>query len=178
MKLEANTVGSIIFTLRSGSYDGEIIEKIPEVEPFEFIYGIGTMLPAFEEKLSGLKAGDEFKFFIKSDEAYGSYQEGMQVEFDKSLFVDNAGNFLEDEVILDNYIPMKDDEGNMLNGKVVRIENTMVMLDFNHPLADIDLYFEGKVIGVRKANQDEIEHAHVHTQWEDAGPDDPQVCSI
>jgi FKBP-type peptidyl-prolyl cis-trans isomerase SlyD len=178
MKLEANTVGSIIFTLRAGSYDGDIIEKIPEVEPFEFIYGIDTMLPAFEEKLGGLEAGEEFKFFIKSEDAYGSYQEGMQVEFDKSLFVDSKGNYLEEEVVLDNYIPMNDEEGNQLNGKVVLIEDNMVKLDFNHPLADMDLYFEGKVLGVRKANTDEIEHQHVHTQWEAAGPDDPQVCHV
>ena len=178
MKLEANTVGSILFTLRAGSYDGDVIEKIPEVEPFEFIYGIGTMLPAFEEKLGGLQAGAEFKFFIKSEDAYGSYQEGMQVEFDKSLFVDSVGNFLEDEVVLDNYIPMNDEEGNMLNGKVVLIEDTKVKLDFNHPLADMDLYFEGKVLGVRAANADEIEHQHVHTQWQDAGPDEPQVCHV
>ena len=178
MKLEANTVGSIIFTLRAGSYNGDIIEKIPEIEPFEFIYGIGTMLPAFENKLGGLEAGKEFKFFINSEDAYGSYQEGMQVEFDKSLFVDSKGNYLEEEVVLDNYIPMNDEEGNQLNGKVVLIEDNMVKLDFNHPLADIDLYFEGKIMGVRKANADEIEHQHVHTQWEAAGPDDPQVCHV
>jgi len=178
MKLEANTVGSIIFTLRAGSYNGDIIEKIPKIEPFEFIYGIGTMLPAFENKLGGLEAGKEFKFFINSEDAYGSYQEGMQVEFDKSLFVDSKGNYLEEEVVLDNYIPMNDEEGNQLNGKVVLIEDNMVKLDFNHPLADIDLYFEGKIMGVRKANADEIEHQHVHTQWEAAGPDDPQVCHV
>jgi len=178
MKLEANTVGSILFTLRAGSYDGDVIEKIPEIAPFEFIYGIGAMLPAFEEKLQGLEAGDKFKFFIKSEDAYGSYEEGMQVEFDKSLFVDNAGNFLEEEVVLDNYIPMKDEEGNLLNGKVVLIEDNSVKLDFNHPLADMDLYFEGNVLGVRAATPDEIEHGHVHTQWEDAGPDEPQVCHV
>jgi FKBP-type peptidyl-prolyl cis-trans isomerase 2 len=42
----------------------------------------------------------------------------------------------------------------------------------------MDLYFEGKVLGVRKANTDEIEQQHVHTQWEAAGPDDPQVCHV
>lgn len=178
MILEQNTVGSILFTLKAGSYEGDIIEKIPEVEPFEFLYGVGTMLPAFEAKLQGLKAGESFKFFIPSEEAYGSFQDGMQVEFDKSIFVDSVGNFLEDEVILDNYIPLKDEDGNLLNGKVIKIEENKVTLDFNHPLADMDLYFEGSVLGIRKANADEIEHGHVHTQWKEAGPDDPQVCHV
>ncbi len=176
MELKEKTVGSVVFTLRAGSYDGDIIEKIPESEPFEFIYGIGAMLPAFEEKLAGLKAGDRFKFFIKSEDAYGSYQEGMQVEFDKSIFVDRKGNFLEEEVILDNYIPMKDEDGNLLNGKVVLIEDNMVKLDFNHPLADVDLYFEGELLSVRPARDEEVEHGGVLTQWVDSGPDEPQVC--
>ncbi len=176
MELRPKTVGSVLFTLRAGSYDGDIIERIPEEAPFEFLYGVGAMLPAFEQRLEGLKAGDSFKFHIKSEDAYGSYQEGMQVEFDKSIFVDRAGNFLEEEVVLDNWIPMKDEEGNLLNGKVVLIEGDTVKLDFNHPLADIDLYFEGKILGVREAKPDELEHGQVHTQWVDAGPDEPQVC--
>lgn len=35
-------------------------------------------------------------------------------------------------------------------------------MDFNHPLAGKDLQFKGDVIDVRKAEENEIEHGHVH----------------
>lgn len=178
MKLKTNTVGSIVFTLRTGSYEGEIIEKIPEIAPFDFLYGTGTMLESFEKELEGLKEGDSFKFFIKSENAYGNYQEGMQVEFEKDFFVDNNGNFLEDEVVVNNFIPIKDDEGNTLNGKVLFFDDDVVKLDFNHPLADLDLYFDGNIVGVRIASDEEIKIGQVQTQWIETQPGDPDACHV
>jgi FKBP-type peptidyl-prolyl cis-trans isomerase SlyD len=35
-------------------------------------------------------------------------------------------------------------------------------MDFNHPLADKDLRFVGKVLNIRNASADEIAHGHVH----------------
>ncbi|HQH41585.1 MAG TPA: peptidylprolyl isomerase, partial [Bacteroidales bacterium] len=37
-----------------------------------------------------------------------------------------------------------------------------VKMDFNHPLAGDDLYFTGKIVGIRDATQEELEHGHVH----------------
>ena len=162
MKLETNKVGSLAFVLNAGSYEGEVIENIPVNDPFEFIYGIGSMMEGFEKNLNGLQKGDKFKFMLKKDEAYGPYMDEMHVELDKSIFVDANGNFLSEEVQIDNYLPMRDEEGNMLNGKVTAITETSVKLDFNHPLADVDLYFQGEVVEVREASEEELSHGHVH----------------
>jgi FKBP-type peptidyl-prolyl cis-trans isomerase SlyD len=35
-------------------------------------------------------------------------------------------------------------------------------MDFNPPLAGVDLHFTGTVIEVRDASKEEIEHGHVH----------------
>jgi FKBP-type peptidyl-prolyl cis-trans isomerase SlyD len=35
-------------------------------------------------------------------------------------------------------------------------------MDFNHPLAGVDLHFEGSIADIRPATQDEIDHGHVH----------------
>ena len=37
-----------------------------------------------------------------------------------------------------------------------------VKLDFNHPMAGVDLFFTGHVDGVRDADPTELEHGHVH----------------
>ena len=61
-----------------------------------------------------------------------------------------------------NFIPMADSEGNHLQGKIVSVGDETVKMDFNHPLAGMDMHFNGKVIGVRDASAEEIAHGHVH----------------
>jgi FKBP-type peptidyl-prolyl cis-trans isomerase SlyD len=37
-----------------------------------------------------------------------------------------------------------------------------VKLDFNHPMAGVDLFFTGHVDSVRDAEPEELAHGHVH----------------
>ena len=39
---------------------------------------------------------------------------------------------------------------------------TVVIMDFNHPMAGKDLYFTGTIQDLREAEKAEIEHGHVH----------------
>ena len=45
-------------------------------------------------------------------------------------------------------MPLSDDEGNEIVGMVVEVKEDAVLVDFNHPLAGLDLHFEGVVVGV------------------------------
>ena len=60
------------------------------------------------------------------------------------------------------YIPMKNDDGHVIEGKVISINDKGVVMDFNHPLAGKDLHFSGEILDVRDANEEEITHGHVH----------------
>ncbi len=59
-------------------------------------------------------------------------------------------------------LPMSDNQGNTMNGKVVGFDDTMVTMDFNHPLSGHQLHFSGEIIDIREASAEEIEHGHVH----------------
>jgi len=61
-----------------------------------------------------------------------------------------------------NVIPMQNNEGQKFNGVVMEVKDDAVKMDFNHPLADDDLSFTGKVIEVRDATGEEKEHGHAH----------------
>ena len=162
MTIDDKKVVSLIFQLSLNDYNTDVVEETTPEDPFTFLYGTGGMIPEFEAKLKGLEAGQDYKFMLTKEEAYGVRQEEMVVKLEKSIFVDEAGNLLKEELVEDNYIPMRDQEGNLMNGKVVRVSETHVTLDFNHPLADSDLYFTGKVLEVRDATEQEITHNHVH----------------
>jgi len=155
MIINLNKHTAITYTLKSDNADGKIIETVNSTKPVEFIFGTGSLLPAFENHLNGLEAGHQFEFVIPSAEAYGVFKKELLVELDKNMFAQN-GVVNEQMLSIGNQIPMQDSRGNRMNGIVKEVSDDKVKMDFNHPLAGQDLYFVGQVEAVREATYDEL----------------------
>lgn len=161
MIISKEKVVSLVYQLRVDNKDGDIVETVEKEKPFVFLSGAGLMLPKFEENLNGLKAGDNFEFTLKCEEAYGLASEEAVMDLPKNLF-EVDGN-IEDGLLTEgNVIPMQNNEGQKFNGVIVEVKDEAVTMDFNHPLAGDDLFFTGSIIEVREATKEEIEHGHVH----------------
>ena len=65
MIAEKNNVVSIVYELRTGSKEGEVVESLTSENPLTFLFGTGGLLPKFEENLSGLTSGDSFEFLLQ-----------------------------------------------------------------------------------------------------------------
>ncbi len=168
MTITEKKVVELEYELRLNSESGEIVQTVTKDRPLQFINGVGMMLPKFEENIAGLKVGDSFKFKLESNDAYGTKQENKIVEFHKDDFKIN-GQVDESIFEIGNVIPMMDQEGGRHNGKVLEVKGDNVKLDFNDPLADQDLYFTGKVVSIREATKQELEHGHVHSDDHECG---------
>ncbi|MDZ4750661.1 MAG: FKBP-type peptidyl-prolyl cis-trans isomerase [Flavobacteriales bacterium] len=135
------------YILRYDGSDGELIEQTRPEEPLEFVFGQGDMLPKFETALNGLKPNDTFTVFIPAIDAYGEENEEYFREFEKSEFL--ADEEWDDELFqVGEVIPMQAPDGEIVQGVVAEVKLNSIILDFNHPLAGEDLYFEGQVVGV------------------------------
>jgi len=161
MIISNNKVVTLTYQLRVDNNQGDIVETVQEDKPFVFLYGAGLMLPKFEENLNGLKAGDDFEFQLKCEDAYGPASEDAVVELPKNIF-EVDGSIEEGLLEEGNVIPMQNNEGHKFNGVVVEVNEDMVTMDFNHPLAGDDLHFTGKIIDIREATPEEVDHGHVH----------------
>ncbi len=53
-------------------------------------------------------------------------------------------------------LPMMTQDGFRINGVVVDVTDTDVVMDFNHPLAGKDVRFKGKITVVRDATPEEL----------------------
>lgn len=173
MTISNEKVVSLVYQLRVDDQNGEIVETVQENSPFVFLYGAGNMLPKFESNLQGLKAGDKFEFKIECDEAYGQASDEAVVELPKNIFEVN-GNVEEGLLEAGNVIPMQSQDGQRLNGVVVEVQDEIVVMDFNHPLAGDDLFFTGHITEVREATAKELqqgyaEHEHSHDHDHDHG---------
>lgn len=161
MTVDINSVVTLSYKLTS-QQTGEQIEETSPEHPMQFLYGIERVLPAFEEAVHGLKAGESFSVAISAAEAYGTPNDDQIATIPVSVFHDENGKMDEEHIFVGALVPMSDSEGNRLRGTVKDITPEHVVMDFNHPLAGMDLQFEGKVLAVRAATSDEISHGHSH----------------
>jgi FKBP-type peptidyl-prolyl cis-trans isomerase SlyD len=161
MKIEKNKVVSLSYDLRTENHESKIIESATKEQPLRFIYDNGAMLPAFEKNLAGLSEGDNFQFKLSADEAYGQILEENIIDIPKKAF-ETEGKIQEGLLTEGNVIPLQDQQGNRFDGIVKKVNEQTVTMDFNHPMAGKDLYFTGKIISVRDATDEELQHGHVH----------------
>ena len=161
MTVGENKVVSMTYTLREESSTGQMIQKVTEDRPFVYLFGIGGLLPSFKANLEGLNAGDDFSFVLKKDQAYGLPSDQNIIRVDKKVF-EIDGVFDEAAIKVGEIIPMEDEEGYPLSGRILEVADDNILIDFNHPLAGLDLHFEGKILEVREATHEELAHGHVH----------------
>ena len=163
MQIVPNAVVFIAYELAFSDENGQpdVVEIVDEKEPMVFIHGLSGLPESFETNLAGLKAGDTFNFSIAAEDAYGNIDPNAIISLPKSIF-EVDGQKADEVLVVGNFIPMTDDQGERMQGMVVSIGDDHVMMDFNHPLAEKELIFIGKVVKVREATADEIAHGHVH----------------
>lgn len=158
MKITANKSVSAEYELYvDGEVEGELelMEKATVEKPLSFVYGVGMMLPKFEENIFGMQAGDKFDFVINNDDAYGPYDDESVLDLDRSIF--EIDGKLDEEMIFEgNVVPLMDGEGNRINAQIVSLSETHVKVDLNHPLAGENLHFKGSVLEVREATEKEL----------------------
>lgn len=146
MKIAPNTHVALTYALL---VDGEIADEATADRPLEFIYGAGFLLPAFEQQIEGLKAGDTFSFKLPAADGYGEPMDEAVIELPKTAFM--ADGKLDEQMLqVGNMIPMMDNQGHQLAGVVKSVDGDTVTMDFNHPLAGKELNFSGKVEEVRE----------------------------
>ena len=158
MKISDEKMVSLVYDLTVDNEDGnrELMERATKENPLVFLFGMGTMLEAFEKNVEGLSTGDKFSFVLNPEEAYGDYYEENVVELPKKLF-EIDGKFDTERVSEGQTLPMMDSQGNRMMGSVLEVKADVVIMDFNHPLAGETLHFDGEVTDVHEPTEEEIQ---------------------
>ncbi len=158
MKIEQHKVGVLAYSIKLGDAAGEVLEEAPLANPRTLVFGLGRLMKSFEDKLIGLKSGDEFEFILSPEETFGVYKHEMVMDIPKTAFVVN-GELKSESLVVGKMIPMMDNHGNPFNGYITEIKDDTVTMDFNHPLAGKELFTKGEVLNVREATYEELNPA-------------------
>ncbi len=161
MSIAQNKVVSLTYELRQDNETGDLIEVVKADQPFVFLFGAGGLLPEFESNLAGKVIGSNFAFQILAVNAYGEFDEGALEYVPKEIFMID-GKLAEDMLQPDRLINLRDQDGHLVRARVAEVGEAEVLLDFNHPLAGVNLYFTGEILDIREATAEEIAHGHVH----------------
>lgn len=115
--------------------------------PHEIIIGQRQVLPAVEEQLATMEAGEQRTFTVAAADAYGTYDPTL-IETVEAAKIPNA-----DDLPVGGYVVFSTEEG-PLRVKVAKIEDGIVTFDYNHELADHDITYKIDVVKVL-ANADD-----------------------
>jgi len=154
--VKKDRVVSLNFTLKDEQ--GELLDQSEGNEPLEYLHGSQDIIPGLEKALDGHKLGEKMKVVIPPADAYGDYEVSLVDEVSKDQFpnIDKIEPGMKFQTQLDDGAPMVI--------QVTAIEDDVVIVDGNHPLAGVTLVFDLEIAGIRKAKKEELSHGHVHSE--------------
>ena len=120
--------------------DGTVFDTSAGRAPLEFTLGTGDVVPGFEKAVLGMKVGEKKTVTIPANEAYGLYRGELVVEVSR----DKLPSGLTPQVGLQ--LQQKGANNSVIVATVIRVSETTVTLDANHPFAGKDLTFEIELV--------------------------------
>ncbi len=148
MKDEINMHSLVLMHYDISLTDGSNIESSFDDEPVEITMGNGDITEGMELALFGLKEGDEQTLMLTPEQGFGLRDEDNIHDMPLSDFPDS----LPPETGLS--YSFESDDGEEIPGTVISVKNDTVKVDFNHPLAGLEIVFKVSILGVNNAHAD------------------------
>ncbi len=135
--------------------NGEVIDQSEPGEPLVYLQGHSNIIPGLERALEGKAVGDELQVTVQPEDGYGERDEENVEELSREDF--------EDDIEVGATYYAQDEAGSVIPFTVMEVSGDTVKVDFNPPLAGMVLNFDVKVLNVRDATPEELEHGHAHS---------------
>ncbi len=135
--------------------EGDTIDASTPDQPLVYLHGAAGIIPGLEGELAGKAAGDDFMVTVRPEQGYGQRDERLIQQAPRSQFPADA------DIQVGMQFTANSPDGNF-NVVVTEVTPDTITIDANHPLAGMTLTFEGKVLDIREATAEELEHNHAH----------------
>lgn len=161
-KIEPGKYIELIYDLYKVEPDGKetLVHQVDVNDPEKFVFGVtpGVIVP-LEKAIEGLEPGGKFDLTVKSNDAFGPYDQEQIATLEKEIF-EIDGKFDANVIKPGAVVPMMTADGYRISGIVKEVTDKNVVMDFNHPLAGKDVRFKGEIKTVRQATPEELKPAH------------------
>jgi len=154
LTVQDDTVVTLDYTL---TVEGEVIDHSGENGPIEFLQGSGQVIQGLENALYGMASGESKQIVVQPAEGYGDEDVEAYAEIPLSEFPPEI------PLEIGVQLQLRDEDGDEFEAYVEEVQEKVVILNFNHPLAGKELSFSITVVDIRPATAEEIDHGHAHS---------------
>ena len=120
--------------------DGTIFDSSADHgNPLEFEVGSGQVIKGFDDAILGMKEGEEKQFSITPADAYGEHDPTLVQKVPREIFPQDAE--LVPGLLFEAGLPT----GEKVPATITEVQEGIVSVDLNHPLAGKKLNFKIKV---------------------------------
>jgi len=134
--------------------DGVVVREASG-KPVTYLHGAGVLFPKLECELESHYVGDIVTARLLPEDAFGKRDIDLLHEIPLGKLPP------EDTIEVGSNITGTDEDGNKITFTVTTIEDGIVSLDGNHPLAGQSLIFEVEIQAIRDATAEEIQEGKV-----------------
>ena len=142
MTQSVNTSSHLTLNFALHHANGATIDSTFDKAPVELTIGDGNLLAGFEACLIGLMVGDHKTFTVAPENGFGQHNPANLQNLKRHQF--GPDMVLEQGLV----VSFSDAANTELPGVVKTIDGDDVVMDFNHPLAGVELKFEVQIITV------------------------------
>lgn len=153
MKIEKNHV--VLFHYDVSDDAGNALDTSRPGEPVAVLHGHGNVMPGLEAALAGREAGERFEVEVPPEQGYGPRREDWTQRVPKKWFE-------HPKRLKPGATARVQTRDGVRMVTILKLGQTVVDVDLNHPMAGRTLRFAVEVMEVRAAQPEEITHGHVH----------------
>ena len=142
MTQSINSTSRVTLNFALHHASGATIDSTFDKGSVELTIGDGNLLAGFESCLIGLAVGDHQTFTVAPENGFGQHNPANLQTLKRHQF--GPDMVLEKGLV----VSFSDAANTELPGVVKTIEGDTVVMDFNHPLAGVELKFEVEILTV------------------------------
>ena len=135
--------------------EGTELDSSSGGDPLSYLEGAGNIIPGLESELAKLEVGAKKKVTVAAKDAYGEKNPDMVMEVPRTQFPTDV------QIKVGDQFRTSDDHHSPVF-MVMKITDSHVTIDGNHPLAGKELTFDVEITEIRNASKEELAHGHVH----------------
>ncbi|NIR38744.1 MAG: peptidylprolyl isomerase [Actinobacteria bacterium] len=154
MPVADQKVVTLTYTLSDPN--GKELERSAEDSPLTYLHGAKNIVPGLEKELTGKEVGDDFQAVVAPEDGYGPKRGLKPVRLPRSKFAKDAE--LKPGIAFMTQGP----QGQSMPLWIKKVQGPTVVCSVEHPFAGLELHFRGKIVDIRDATEEEVEHGHAH----------------
>ena len=140
--------GSRVSVSYEGTFeDGTVFDSSSHGDhshPLTFVVGEGRVIEGFEKAVIGMKKGEEKKFEVAPEEAYGLLDERLMREVPRKSLPPDP------EPVPGMTLAITTPDGKQIPVSISEVKKDTVVLNFNHPLAGKKLFFTITIVRINE----------------------------